>query len=206
MARFGSCRRYVVAVYDGAVFIFIRYGRYGFDNLYLAVPAHAGAGGNQLADNNVFLQAEQGINLALDSRIRQYAGRFLERRSRQERFRRQRGFRNTEQHRLADSRLAACSLNTAVRVFENIDVDVIARQHIGVTGVFNLHLAEHLTHDNFDVFVVDTNALGFIYLLHFVYEVALRSFYTQNAKDVVRIDGTRRNTAALRDDVAFMND
>ena len=54
--------------------------------------------------------------------------------------------------------------------------------------------------------IVDTNTLGFVYLLYFVYEVPLGSFDTQDVQDVVGVDGAGRDTAALFDEVTFMYD
>ena len=49
-----------------------------FDDFHVAVLLQARAGGNQLADDDVFLQSDERIGLAADRRFGQNAGRLLE--------------------------------------------------------------------------------------------------------------------------------
>ncbi|MPN56912.1 hypothetical protein SDC9_204605 [bioreactor metagenome] len=49
-----------------------------FQQFDVLVPLQAGAGGNQLADDHVLLQAFQRIDLAFDSGFSQYARGLLE--------------------------------------------------------------------------------------------------------------------------------
>src|SRR5690606_24377356 len=53
----------------------------GRDGLDVAVAAQAGAGRDQLADDDVLLQAVQPVGLAFDRGLGEDAGRLLERRS-----------------------------------------------------------------------------------------------------------------------------
>ena len=200
--RIGTFR----CVYGVTFFVFIADRRNGLYDLDLAVAAHARTSRDEFTDDDVFFEAQERVDLAFDSRIGQDTGRFLEGCSRQEGVRCQCGLGDTEEHRFADSGLAAIAFDALVHIFKDVDVDIIARQYIGIAGVFDLHLAQHLADDDFDVLIVDTNTLGFVYLLYFVYEVPLGSFDTQYVQDVVGVDGAGRDAAALFDEVAFMYD
>ena len=72
------CRIFRLDVNGIAIFIFIFNGRDRLNDFHFAVAAHAGTGRNQLADDDVFLEAEKRIDLALDGCIGKDAGRFLE--------------------------------------------------------------------------------------------------------------------------------
>ena len=52
-------------------------------------------------------------------------------------------------------------------------VDDFAGQELGVAGVFDLHLAEHLVEDDLDVLVVDLHALRTVDVLHFGQQVLI---------------------------------
>ena len=181
--------------YGVAFFVFIADRRDGLYDLDLAVTAHTRTSRDEFTDDDVFFEAQERVDLAFDSGIGQDTGRFLEGCSRQEGIRCQCGLSDTEEHRFADSRLAAVADDALVHIFKDIDVDVIARQYIGIAGVFDLHLAQHLAYDDFDMLIVDTNTLRFVYLLYFVYEVPLGSFDALDVQDVVGVDGASRDTA-----------
>ena len=66
-------------------------------NLNIVIQLHARTCRNELADDNVFLEAEQRIDLALDGGIGQNARRLLEGSSGQEAVGRQRRLCDTEQ-------------------------------------------------------------------------------------------------------------
>ena len=59
------------------------------DNRQLAITRHSGAGGNKLADDDVFFQPDKRIDFAFDSGVSQNSGSFLETRRAKERIRRQ---------------------------------------------------------------------------------------------------------------------
>ena len=61
-----------------------------------------------------------------------------------------------------------------------------AGQELGVAGIFDLHLAEHLVEDDLDVLVVDLHALRAVDVLHFVEQVVVERFFALDAEDVVR--------------------
>ena len=66
--------------------------------------------------------------------------------------------------------------------------DQLARQHQRVAAVDDLHLAQHRAHDDFDVLVVDVDALRAVDLLHFLHQVVLQRGLALDAQDVVRVE------------------
>ena len=77
-------------------------------------------------------------------------------------------------------------------------VDDLRFEEAGVTSFVDLHLAHHLTHDNFKVLVVDFYTLQTINVLHLVDDVFLNGGRTLDGKDVARSDATigERRTSA----------
>src|SRR6266849_8131872 len=76
-------------------------------DLDVVIPVNAGTRRDQMPDDDVLLETKQIVLGPTDRRIGQHPGRFLERRRRDERLRRQARLRDTEQQRLAGRRLAA---------------------------------------------------------------------------------------------------
>src|SRR5690606_23969477 len=66
-------------------------------NLDVAVLGEARTGRDELTDDDVLLEADQRVALALERRLREDAGRLLERRGRQPRLRRERRLRDAHQ-------------------------------------------------------------------------------------------------------------
>ena len=87
------------------------------------VNLHTGAGGDKFTDDNVFFQTEQRIDFVLDCGVGKYAGGFLERCRRQEGFRRESGFRDTEQRTFCLCGFSAVFKGFLVGVFVRKDVD-----------------------------------------------------------------------------------
>src|SRR5579883_1581626 len=108
-------------------------------DLYLAVILHAGAGRNQAAHDHVLLQAAQVVHLAVDRSFGEYARRLLEGGRRDERIRRQRRLRDTQQLRLALRRTSAGFERLVVFHAELELVDNFFRQELGVADVLDLH-------------------------------------------------------------------
>ena len=67
-------------------------------------------------------------------------------------------------------------------------VHLLFQQEVGVSNFLDLHPAKHLSHDDFDVLVVDVYTLQAVNLLDFVYQVFLQAAHSQDAQDVVRIE------------------
>ena len=79
-----------------------------------------------------------------------------------------RSFRDAEQHGYGLRRFAAFFHYCSVFLFEIELVYLVAPEQRRVARVGDLHLAQHLAHDDFDVFVVDLHTLQAINLLHFI--------------------------------------
>src|SRR5687768_14205066 len=140
-----------------------------------AVPLQPRGRRDELPDDHVLLQAEQPVDLALDRRVGQHLRRLLEGRRREERLRRERRLRDPEDQRLEGRLLllALLLLYAEVLALEHDLVHQLAGQQVGVAGVVDAHLLQHLPHDQLDVLVVDVDALGAVHLLHLADEVEL---------------------------------
>ena len=75
----------------------------------------------------------------------------------------------------------------------------------GVAGIVDLHAAQHLAHDHFDVLVVDLHALQAVHVLHFVDDVARQRLDAQQAQDVVRVGRAVDDDLALVDHLAVVH-
>ena len=151
------------------------------------ITLKAGTSRDRLTDNNVFLQALQGINLALDSGIGKNLGGFLERCSRQERIGCQRSLGDAEQQRLTHRRILAFQNQSVSRIFEFEAVNLAARQVVGIARIENSNLTQHLASNNLDVLVVDVYALGHVHVLNLSNDVTKRGVRVGKAKQVVGI-------------------
>ena len=145
-------------------------------------------GGDLFADDDVFLQAQQRIDLALDCGFGQHARSLLERRGGQERFGCQCSLRNAQQRTLRLRGDLALLDRLAVRLIEAEDVDERARQQVGVVRFLDLDLAQHLADDNLNVLVRDFYALTAVGGLDFLDDVVLNCLHAQNAQQIVRVD------------------
>ena len=87
-----------------------------------------------MADDDVFLQALQVVDLRRGRGLGEDAGRFLEARRRDERARRERGLRDAEQDGLGLRLLAPLFLRLAVLGGEDEAVDDLALQERRVAG------------------------------------------------------------------------
>ena len=134
------------------------------------------------------LRPKQRIVLALDRRVGENARRLLEARRREERLRRERRLRDAEQHRICRCRLRFSALVRSLASWNVRRFDDLARQHQRVAAFDDLHLAHHRANDDFDVLVVDVDALRAIDLLHFLNQVVLQRGLALDAQDVVRIE------------------
>src|SRR5690554_32319 len=151
------------------------------------VIRHAGTGRNQTADDDVFLEATQFVALAHDGRLGQYAGGFLERRRRNERVSGQRGLGDTQQHVFVRGRNAALGDHAIVFVQQFGTLDLLTGDEAGIARINDVHTTQHLTHDDFDVLVVDLHTLQPVDILNFVDDVDRQLFDALETQDIVRI-------------------
>ena len=83
-------------------------------------------------------------------------------------------------------------------------LDLLAHDESRIAGIDDLHAAQHLTHDHFDVLVVDLHALQTVHVLHFVDDVTRQRLDTQQTQDVVRIGRTVDDHFALVHDLTIV--
>ena len=120
----------------------------------------AGAGRDQAADDDVLLQAVERVGLAVDGGLGEHAGRLLERRRRDERARLQRRLGDAEQHRVPVAGFLPSAATRGVGLVELDLVDLLALDQVGVAGIDDLDLLQHLPDDHLDVLVVDARRPG----------------------------------------------
>lgn len=113
----------------------------------------------ELADDNVFFEAHEGIYLVLYGRIGEHPGSLLEGGCRQERIGRQRRLGNAEKHALLQCGSAAVFDRLLVCLFNGKHINRFAGQKVGGACTLYPYLPEHLAHDDLYVLVVDINAL-----------------------------------------------
>lgn len=76
-----------------------------------------------------------------------------------------------------------------VFIFKLCDVHNGARKHLCISSIVDAVFAHHLTDHDFNVFIVDFNALGFIDTEYLLHEVVTRSGRPADTQDIVRIEG-----------------
>ena len=165
--------------------------------------AWPGAGRDQLADDDVLLQAEQVV-LAGDRRLGEHAGGLLEGGRRQEALGVQRGLGDAQQHRLGRRRLTALGQHPAVHLLELEAIDQLARQQLGVARLVDAHLAQHLANDDLDVLVVDVHTLRAVDPLDLVDQVTLHRVAALDAQDLLRV-WSPRSAARRRGPLAVLD-
>ena len=85
-------------------------------------------------------------------------------------------------------------------------IDLIAPEQRGVARIGDLHLAQHLAHDDLDVLVVNLDALEAINFLHFVHQMLLQILRSADLENFVRHDRTFGELLALLHEVALEDD
>src|SRR5215469_15179976 len=154
----------------------------------VAVVLHAGSGGDEAADDNVLLEAAQVIDSSLDGSFGQHARGLLEGSGGDERIRRERSLRDTEEQRATGCRTSTFLDHALVLFGEAELIDLLFKQERRVADVFHLAPTHHLPDDHLDVLVADVDALQPIDFLDFVYQVSLQLFFAEDGQDVVRVE------------------
>src|SRR5262249_14949607 len=127
-----------------------------------------------------------------------------ERRRRDERARLQRGLGDAEQYRVADGLLLALRFRPRIDLVELDLVDLLALDQIGLAGVVDLDLLQHLADDHLDVLVVDRDALQPIDVLNLVDEIGGELLDALDRQDVVRGGVALDDRVALLDHIAVL--
>ena len=83
-------------------------------------------------------------------------------------------------------------------------IDLLAFEEAGVARIDDVDLLQHLTHDHFDVLVVDVDALQPVDLLDLVDEVSRKLLHALDRQNVVRRRIAVDDVIALLDDVAVL--
>ena len=79
------------------------------------------------------------------------------------------------------------------------------RQKFRVADIFHTHPAHHLTRDDFQMLVVDIDALQAVHFLNFVDEILLQFLLAANIQNVVRIARTIHQRIAGHHALAFLH-
>ena len=103
----------------------------------------------------------------MNSRVGKDFGSFLEGSRRQERFGRESRFGNTEQDPLRHCGSAAVFEYSCVLFVERKHIHAFARKETRITARKNFDLTKHLIDYDFDVFIVNVNALTAVNGLNF---------------------------------------
>ena len=171
----------------------------------VGIALHTGAAREQLTDDDVLLEAEQRVGLALDGRVGEDTGRLLEGGGGQEGVGGERSLGDTEEHRVG---LGVCRFATGLGSFflqllvDSVEVGLLddgTRDEVGLTGIGDGDLLHHLTDDDFDVLVVDVNTLHPVDALDFTDEVIVDRIDAHDFEKVMRVDGTFGQGLALLD-------
>ena len=104
----------------------------------------------------------------------------------------------------AGRRLLALLHHLGVDLVELDPVDLLALDQVGLAGVVDLDLLQHLADDHLDVLVVDRHALQPVDLLDLVDQVGGELLDALDRQDVVRRRIAVDDVVALLDDVAVL--
>src|SRR5579883_3342580 len=156
-------------------------------DLLFAALGNAGAGRNELADDDVLFQAHQMVGLALNRRLRQHARRLLEGSRRQEAVGVERCLCDAQQHGLCGSRLAAFRQHARVGVRVDKAVNQIVGQHLRIARLLHLDTAQHLPDDDLNVLIIDVHTGIAVHPLHLFDKVKLHGFAALDAQHLLRV-------------------
>src|SRR5450755_1835055 len=172
---------------------------------HVAVVLHAGAGGNQAAHDDVFLQPAQMIDRSLNGSFGQHARCLLEGGSRDERIGGERRLGDTEQQRAPGGRFATIRDRTLVLLVEAELIHLLFEEELGVADVFDLYPAHHLADDHFDVLIRNVHSLKPVDFLNFVHQVRLELLFAQYGQNVVRVERAVHQGFASFHPLAFLH-
>ena len=145
------------------------------------------------------------IDLAPHGGLGEHLGGLLEGRCRDERFRRERSLGDPQQQGLGQGRLLVLLGHAQVGRLEGPLLHVLPHQEVGVTDVGHLHPAQHLANDDFDVLVVDLDALKPVDLLHLIHQILRQLLLALDLQDVVRIGGAVHQRVAGDHPIALVD-
>ena len=131
----------------------------------------------------------------------------MERCSRNEAVGRQGSFGNTQQHIFITCRLFAFSDGFLIGKHHIATLDLFTGNKLCITSIHNVHTAQHLADDDFDVFIGNLHTLQAVNLLYLLNNVASQCFDTLQTQNVMRIYGTVHDgfTAVYHLTVVYQN-
>jgi len=159
------------------------------------------------------------VDLALDGGLGEYFGRLLEGRGGHPAVGCERRLCDAEQDRRAGGESESlfpgvdARLDRLVGILELVDVDGGAGEQIGAAGILDADLAHHLADNDFDVLVVDIDALLTVHLLDFLHQIVAHAraaelvvVHAADAEHIVRAERTAGQLLSLFDMVAVLHD
>ena len=126
-----------------------------------------------MAHDHVFLKAAETINFAKRCCFGKHTGRVLEGRRRDKAVGLERSLSDTEQNWRSFGRFPALLDHATVFGFEIKPIDLVTPEQGGIARICDFHLAQHLAHDDLDMFVVNLDALQPINFLHLIDQMFL---------------------------------
>src|SRR5262245_31983912 len=175
-------------------------------DLKRAVVLQPGGRRDQLADDDVLLEAHEPVALALEGRIREDLGGLLEGGGREERLGGERRLGDPEDDPLGPGRrLRLLALQLLVDRVEDQAVLQLTGQQLGRALRLHPDLLQHLAHDQLDVLVVDVDALRAVDPLDLGDDVELGLRPAVDREDLGRIERALVELVASLDSLALLH-
>src|SRR6516164_1344055 len=172
-------------------------GHFNFSNRFsrfkspnAAMTDKAGSRWSKMTHDHVFLKSAQKVDFGKRGSLCENSSRILERSRGYKAVRFERRLRDPEQNRNRLRRLASLLDHPTIFFFEFESINLVAPQQHGVSGFSNLHFAQHLPNDNFDVLIVNFDPLQAVDFLNLVYQVLLQILRAANLENLVRYNRT----------------
>ena len=112
---------------------------------------------------------------------------------------------DSEQQRAARAGLAAERNHALVLLAEAELINLLFKQEVRISHVLDLHPAQHLAHDDFDVLVADGHALETVDFLNLIDQVSLQLLFAKYGKNVMRVERSIHKLFASPDAFAFLH-
>ena len=169
------------------------------------VRGEARARRDETSHDDVLLEAAEIVGLPVDRRFREDLGGLLEDDAEMNDSVESDAFVMPRSSGSAIAGLAAALDDPLVLALEDVLLDLLVDQEVRVADVLDADAAQHLTNDDFDVLVVDRDALEAVNLLDLVHEIRRELLLALHAKDVVRVRRSVLQRLAGADAVARLN-
>src|SRR3990167_5185056 len=184
-------------------------GEFGFHlryHLVLFAPRKTGAGRDETADDDVFLEADEAVYRARNGRFGELPRGVLERDGGEERRARERYLGDAEQELFAARRLFLVLLRFLVHALEFEIGDDVARREARIAGTRYRDAAEHLLDDYFEVLARGRNALQFVDASDLVDDVFLRALFPGEQEKLLEVGRAVGKKVGLLHRVSLLDD